>query len=158
MTERFGVSINLKQLAVSQYRNFPFNSMCVFNGTALAANSDGIYSLDDAEKDDGTNINSYVEFPTTDFGVLGAKRFRKMYLGYETSGGFKLTTQVDGGADKVVIIPADKRGQVQHRGEIPMSRSQKGVYWILKAANIAGCDFSLDSIEGIPIILTKGRR
>lgn len=156
--ERFGISINLKRVAATQYRNFDFNSMCVFNGIGLAANADGLYTLDDAETDNSTDINSYVEFPTSDLGILGSKRFRKLYIGYETSGSIKFTVKVDGGTDDSTILSAAKTGQVQHRGIVPMSRSQKGTYWIFKIENVSGCDFSIDNIEGIPIILTKGRR
>lgn len=158
MTERFGISVNLKNIASTQYRNFDFNSMCVFNGKALAANTDGIFSLDDAETDNTTIIPAHVEFPTNDLGGLIAKRFRKLYVGYETSGSIKVSVSVDGGDYEAFTLSAATTGQVQHRGILPMSRSQKGVYWIFKIENVAGCDFSLDNIEGIPIVLSKGRK
>lgn len=158
MTERFGIAVNLKRVAPSQYRNFNFNSMCVFNGKPLAADSGGIFSLEDAEKDNGVNINAVVEFPTSDFGELRAKRFRKMYAGYETSGGLKFTATVDGRLATTYTLSAERTGQLQHRGILPMTRDAKGVYWIFKFENISGADFSLDHLEGIPIFLTRGRR
>lgn len=156
--ERFGIAVNLKRVAPTQYRNFDFNSMCVFNGVALAANVDGLFTMDDAETDNGTEIDSYIEFPTSDLGVLTAKRFRKVYIGYETSGSIKVTVKVDGGADQSYTLSPDQVGQIQHRGILPMSRSQKGVYWIFKVENVDGADFSVDNIEGIPVVMTKGRR
>ena len=156
--ERFGISLNLKRLAPTQYRNFNFNSMCVFQGQPLATSVDGLYSLDDANDDDGTDINSYVEFPTSDLGQLVAKRFRKMYIGYETSGSIVVTVKVDGDIEQSYTLSPDQVGQIQHRGILPMSRSQKGVYWIFKVENVDGADFSVDNIEGIPVVMTKGRR
>lgn len=156
--ERFGMSLNLKRIAATQYRNFDFNSMCVFNGVALGSNRDGLYSLDDAETDNGTEINSYWEFPTSDLGALISKRFRKFYVGYETSGSIKITVKVDGGAEKSYTLSPKEIGQIQHRGILPMSRSQKGTYWIFTGENVSGADFSLDNLIGIPIILTRGRR
>lgn len=156
--ERFGIALNLKRMAASQYRNFNFNSMCMFNGRPLACNDEGIFSLDDAETDNGTEINSYIELPTTDFGYLGSKRFRKLYVGYETSGSIKVTVKADGGTEASFTLTPAKTGQIQHRDILPMSRRQKGSYWILRIENVNGCDFSLDNIEGILMILTKGRR
>jgi hypothetical protein len=39
-----------------------------------------------------------------------------------------------------------------------MSRAYKGAYWMFKVVNASGCDFSIDSIEGVPVVMTKGRR
>jgi len=154
----FGIALNLKQIAASQYRNFNFNSMCLFDGRALACNDEGIFSLDDAETDNGTEIDSYIELPTTDFGYLGSKRFRKIYVGYETSGSITVTVKADGGTEASFTLTPKMVLQIQHRGILPMSRAQHGVYWVIRIENDDGCDFSLDNIEGIMIMLTKGRR
>lgn len=156
--ERFGISVNLKRVAHTQYRNYNFNSMCVFNGQPLGASSDGLFSLDDADTDDGTAINAYVELPTSDLGVLTVKRFRKFYVGYETSGSITISTKADGGSAASYTLPATLTGQLEHRGRMAASRGQKGTYWIFIIENVAGCDFSLDNLEGLPIVLTKGRR
>jgi hypothetical protein len=132
--------------------------MCVFQGKPIAAGSDGIYSLEDAEKDNSTNIDALVEFPTSDFGALVAKRFRKLFAGYETSGNLMLSWTVDDTTTGAAVLKANKVGQKQHRGIVPMSRKYKGVYWMFKLENAAGCDFSIDMIEGVPIVMTKGRR
>ena len=48
------VVLNTKNLAVTQYNNYPFNSMCYMNGMLVGAKSDGIYSLSGTM--DGTGI------------------------------------------------------------------------------------------------------
>ena len=155
---RFGIALNLKRIAPSQYRNFDFNSMCVFNGKPIAAGATGIFSLEDAEKDNGTNIASIVEFPTSDFGQMVTKRFRKLYIGYETSGTLTIHFKVDDGTEYSATLTANTTGQAQHRGILNMSRAHQGVYWMFKISNVSGCDFSLDHILGVPIVLTMGRR
>jgi hypothetical protein len=132
--------------------------MCVFQGKPIAAGTNGIYSLEDAEKDHTTNIDSHVEFPTTDLGNLVAKRFRKLYVGYETSGNLVLSWTVDDTTTGSAVLSANKTSQKQHRGIVPMSRAYKGAYWMFKIVNAGGCDFSIDSIEGVPVVMTKGRR
>jgi hypothetical protein len=132
--------------------------MCVFNGKPIAAGASGIFSLEDAEKDNGTNIDSVVEFPTSDLGKLVTKRFRKLYIGYETSGSITFSFKVDDGTERSEVLYANKNGQKQHRGILDMSRAYQGTYWMFKVSNAEGCDFSLDQIEGVPIVLTMGRR
>ena len=155
---RFGISLNLKQVAHTQYRNYDFNSMCVFNGKPIAASSDGIFSLEDAETDNSTKINSLVEFPTTDLGQLITKRFRKLYVGYETSGSIVFSFTVDDSITASSVLYPNKKNQKQHRGIVNMSRAHQGTYWMFKITNVSGCDFSLDNIIGVPIVLSRGRR
>jgi len=142
---------------MTQYRNFDFNSMCMFNGVPIAAGSSGISSLNDAEKDNTTNIKSVIELRTSNFGVMHPKRFRSFYVGYETSGSIKFSVTVDGGTTAPFTLVPKKTGQIQHMGKLPLSRAQKGTYWMYKIENVNGCDFSLDHIQGIPIILSKSR-
>lgn len=159
MSNSFGVSINLKQIAVSQIRNLNFNSMCVFNGNVLASGDAGLFTIDTADTDNGTEINSIVELVTTNFNYLGNKRFRKAYVGYETSGNIKISVKVnESNTFKSYILPITKTDQTQHRDLLPLTRDQKGTYWTFKIENINGIDFSIDHIEGVPIILHKNHR
>lgn len=158
MSDCFGIVINLKRLAVSQIRNFDFNSMCVFNGVTLAASDSGLFSLDTSDNDNGTEINSLVELVTTNLGYLGVKRFRKAYVGYETSGEIKIAIKTDEGDFESYTVPPNNITQKQHRDMLSLTRNQKGTYWTFKIENIDGCDFSIDHIEGLPIVLTKGRK
>ncbi len=154
---RFGLSFNLKISASSQYRNFDFNSMCMFNGKPIAVNSDGIFLLDDSETDNGTKINSIAELPTSILGLMHPKRLRSLYVGYETSGAIKFSVTPDGGdTTSVHLLPAKGR-QIQHMGKVHMPRRRKGTYWVFKIENVNGCDFSIDHIQAVPIILSKGR-
>ncbi len=155
---RFGVCLNLKNIAMTQYRNFDFNSMCIFNGKPIAASSGGIFSLNDAESDNGVAINSLVELPTSDLGVFSSKRFRSLYIGYETSGFITISAKVDGKTEKLYRLIPDKTRQIQHRSTIPMPRAQFGTYWLFKIQNVSGGDFSIDHIQGIPVVLSRGRK
>ena len=151
---RLAIAINMKKLALSQYANFDFNSMCVFNGVALGANSDGIYSLFDADDDDGTDIDAFFELVTTDFGAPETKKVRFIYVNLETSGNLKIKLQVDEGTESTFMIPAKKIGQLQHRAYRVDGRNDlRGVYWRARIENTGGCDFSVDSIEALLMIL-----
>jgi len=152
--ERLSIVTNLKRMASTQYSNFNFNSMCVFNGVALGANSDGIYSLFDADDDDGTDIDAFFELVTTDFGAPEAKKVRFIYVNLETSGNLKIKLQVDEDLERTFLIPAKKTGQLQHRAHRVDGRNDlRGVYWRPRIENTKGCDFSVDSIEALLMIL-----
>lgn len=158
MSERFGIAMNLKLLAAAQVRNFSFNSMCVFNGVPIAASADGLFTLDTAETDNGTKINSLVELVTSTLGAFQVKRFRKAYIGYETSGSIKITIKSDENIENTYYLTPTNTEQKQHRDILSMTRNAKGVYWMFKIENVNGSDFSIDLIEALPIYLTKGRR
>lgn len=152
--ERLAIAMNLKRLALTQYTNFNFNSMCVFNGVALGANEDGIYSLFDADDDDGTDIDAFFELLTTDFGIPDSKKIRFTYVSLETSGDLVIRYQVDEGTERSFLVPAKKTGQLQHRTYRVDGRSDlRGVYWRTKIENTDGCDFSVDSIDALLMIL-----
>ena len=153
--EYLGLSVCLNNLAVSQYCNHKFDSMVKFGGKYLAAGRDGIFTLDDAETDGGATIDSIVELPLTDFGISHQKRLRSIYIGYETEGSLKLTVTNDEGNEREYTLTALKTGNIQHGGKVSVNRDGKGRYWKLKIENVNGCDFSLDMIEVIPVILWR---
>jgi len=151
---RLAVFANLKRLAFSQFGNFDFNSMCLFNGIPLGANSDGIYTLFDADDDDGTNIESYFELSTTDFGISKTKKIRFLYVHCETAGTLKVKLQVDEDEERTFVIIPKKTGNLQHRTHRVDGRTDlRGVYWRPRIENTKGCDFSIDNIEALLMIL-----
>lgn len=146
--ERFAVNLRLKTNALMQWTNFNFNSMCVFNGTLLGANEDGIFSLLDADDDDGTDIDSFFELPTTDMGISDTKNIVFGYFSGEVSGDLKLKCQVDEGQERTFLVPSKKTGQKQHRMQRIDGRNDlRGVFWRARVENTKGCDFSVDAIE-----------
>lgn len=153
--EFLGLCIRLSNFAVSQYIKYRFKSMNEFQGKYLGAGTDGIFVLDTTEKDSGVDIDSIIELYKTDFGVANQKRFRSVYIGYETSGDLKLTLSNDDGNEREYQLAPIKTGQLQHGGKIPVNRDGKGRYWTFKIENVDGCDFSIDSIEVIPIVLGR---
>ena len=153
--EYLGLSMCLNNLAVSQYCRNKFDSMCKFGGKYLGAGRDGIATLDDAETDAGIIIDSIIELPLTDFGISHQKRLRSIYIGYETEGSLKLTVTNDEGNEREYTLSALKTSNLQHGGKVSIDRDGKGRYWKLKIENVDGCDFSLDMIEIIPVILGR---
>jgi len=151
----FAVCLGLERVALSQYKGFNFNSLCKFGDGFLGANEHGIFSLEDGDSDQNGHIEGHVTFGKTDFGVSNEKRFRKTYVGYETSGELEYSLTPDDGTETVYTLSVIHSSQRQHSGVINGQRSVVGRYYTIKVSNLYGCDFSLDSIDGILIVKGK---
>ena len=150
-----GLCMRLENFAVSQYIRYKFRSMCNFQGKSLGVGSEGIFTLDTADHDDGYFIDSIVELHKTDFGISHQKRLRSIYVGYETSGRLKLTLKNDDGNEREYSLNPIVVKQLQHGGKVSINRDGKGRYWIFTIENVDGCDFSVDNIEVIPVVLGR---
>ena len=151
-----GLCLRLPNYAPSQYGDYNFDSMCMFQGRPIAAGPNGIFTLDTAETDNGILIYSLIESRTTDFGTSRQSRLRAAYVGYETSGSLKLIIVNDDENERIYTLSPIKASQLQHGNKVSIGRDGKGRYWIFKIENVDGCDFSLDFLEVIPIVM--GRR
>jgi len=154
---RLTLCIRLKNNAVSQYRNYNFNSGCVLNGIPIAANEDGIYQLDNRDNDHGTEIDAFFEVTTTNFGVDNAKRMRKAFIGYEASGNMVLKVKADDEKEQSYFLKPVKKGQLQHKTIVPLGREIKGDFFTYRFENQNGCDFSIDSFNATAVFLNMGR-
>ena len=158
MAEHLGICLNLRQLAPSQYANYNFNSFCELGEDVLAAGDDGIFTLDGTDNDNGTPITAYFEPLLTDLGIANPKRMRGLYLGYEANGTIKVTVEVDELHERIeYVFPAGK-GRLQGGGRASGRKDQTGRYWKYQIKNTRGCDFSVDRLEVIPIILPPRKR
>jgi len=154
---RLAVAINMKKLALSQYANFDFNSMTMFNGVPLAASADGIFSLFDANTDDGVSVDAIVETVLSNFGIPTKKKPRRMYVSLEASGDMVLKLKTDDGDYKIYQFTPDQVKQLQHRVPVDVGSKHKGDFWLLRVENKSGCDFSIDAIDMLFIILGMSR-
>jgi len=143
---------NLGNGAPSQFINYPFKSLCVFNDKILAAGPGGLFTIEGNE-DNGGTIEAYAKLPTTDLGMSNQKRLRKMYVGYESDGEVDITVQLDErpGHD----FRLSPTSSFQHGAELNGRRDQKGRYLSLTIKNIDGSDFSIDSIDALINILGR---
>lgn len=155
--DRLGTRLNLKRVALSQYGNFNFNSMAVMNGVPIGASSDGIFSLFDAETDNGTYIASIVETVLTNFGIISKKRPRRLYVSLEASGLLLIKMKADDGEYESYNFNPKKEGQMEHRTPLSVSSFQKGDYWMIRIENVDGADFSIDDLSALMIVLGMGR-
>jgi hypothetical protein len=156
-SEHLTICLNLRRTGPTQYSNFNFNSFGNLGGMVLGANEDGIFLLDSADNDDGTPIDAFLELLTSDFGIPNAKRMRIIDIGYEADGQIKVVLKADDRFEYVLYLAPAATNRQQDRGRAKGQRNVKGRYWTARIENTDGCDFSIDHIQIIPIILSGGR-
>ena len=152
---RLGLCLHLLGEQLSQYANYNFNSMCRFGDKYLGANTSGIFELDSGNTDAGTAIEAFFELVTTDMGIDQQKRIRSAYLGCETDGNLMLTVKDDEGNERHYTVKPNHIGNLQQTSKVSIGRDGKGRYWMFRIDNVQGCDFGINSITVVPIILNR---
>ena len=145
--------LNLKNSAASTYTNFGFNSFATFNGVMLAANAAGIFALA-GESDNGTGIDATVRLGVTEFGDSRMKRVPRAYVGYRTNGECVLRVSVDEG-EWFEYALEDRDVEGIHATRVKVGKGLKGRYWQAEVANVEGATLDLDSLELVPVVLSR---
>lgn len=147
------VDTHIKNRASSQYVGYDFNSMVMFNGQAIGANGEGLFTLE-GDTDTGEQISAEFEIATTDFGMENEKRLRKAYIGMTCSGEMILRTKNDGINPRDYTVPGKRSGKQGNR--VSIGRDGRGRFWSVRLKNKAGSDFSVWSIKLLPIVKPNG--
>lgn len=83
------------EIGPTEYRNFDYNSLCQDNeGNVYLASSTGLHKLTGIS-DNSTDIETYFETPTTDFGVNKLKNIPEIYIGMKTQSDISAKTKHD---------------------------------------------------------------
>jgi hypothetical protein len=151
--DRLGLCLALERIAPSQYSKWNFNSMTKFGDKYIGANEDGIFIVDEADKDGDENIDARFRSALSDFSAINFKRIRRIYLGYETDGDLEARIGTDEKEDQVIEVPAKNRLLREHSKGFPVGRDMKGRYFDIEIRNLGGADFSMDEITLVPVIL-----
>jgi hypothetical protein len=146
-------AINLATGAVSKYEQFNFTSFA-YDGTRLLATADdGIYVLE-GDDDNGTDISAFVDIGPQTFGSPYLKRVTTAYLGLTNDDDMQLVQETDDGTISTQTM--DYSGDLRLR-KLLLPKGQSGNYHRFTLKNKRGADFTLDSIELIPDVLSRRR-
>jgi hypothetical protein len=136
--------MNIKNKAVTEYRNYNFNSFLNFNGKNIGVMPDGVYDLSgETDGDDEINWNfrtGYLELESTD-----KKRLKQAWFTYKSNGDLMLT----------VITPNGKRYEYQvesysskeYGSKIKIGKGIKSKYVMIDVANVEGSTIKLDAVR-----------
>lgn len=146
------LNTQLETKATTQFTNYDFNSMVKFGRAYLGASSSGLFTLE-GELDDTEHILAYFAPITTDFGISRPKRIRSLFIGCEATGPFEVELSTDDGSGETFAVFV--RGVGQQGTKVQIGREATGRYWKILFRNKDGCDFSVDSLEVLPVIQTR---
>lgn len=159
-SDRLTVTEQLTLSAISQYKNYSFNSFAVIGDNTYGANANGIFKLNVADNDvssstDTAPIDAYYKSVLTDFGVLAEKKLRKCNGAIEANGELRFSF-ISNESQEIVqhTVPALTDNE-QHSIEIPVGRTLKGRYYGFIAENVNGADFSIDNLEAFIEVLSR---
>jgi len=142
------VRTNLKNTASTQYTNFNFTSMCLFNNVILGAGSSGLFRLCCGNTDNNIYINAYFIPYTVDFDDNHHKRLRRVYVGGKFDGQMNLTVTGNGNSVNGPYVIGNNINEIAQVKMISINRGTgyKWVYADFKLENISGSYFAIDSI------------
>lgn len=150
--EYIGWALNTESTGVTQYEQYPFNSLAKFGERYLGAGAMGICELS-GSTDAGQHIQARLKTGVSDFGSPMKKRIDRAYLGITADGGIILKTITNKGIeDWYQLTPRD--GDV-HTERVKLGKGVKSRYWQFELSNSDGADFELESLELEPIILSR---
>jgi hypothetical protein len=147
--------LNLKGSQLSQWQNYDFNSMAKIGGQYVGAGENGLMLLERGDFDNGAPIEAFFELATSDWGIPEQKRIRALYFGYESDGNLMVTVRDDDGNERSFTLLPNHSANLQHGAKITGARDGKGRYWMVRVDNVNGSDFSVDSIQVLPVVLNR---
>ena len=156
-----GVSIwvyNVDSNATSRYENYAYQSLATWQGRLFGTQPDGVYML---EGDDDAGSPIVASFATgnltlpseKDPGQAGAlKRLAAVYLGVASDQSLYMKI-VSGGQEFMYVSRTSNANMMQQR--VDPGRGLRSTYYSFEVYNSQGSDFDLESIEFIPIKLSR---
>lgn len=154
------VRTNLTNTASTQYTNFDFTSMCMFNGVILGAGNNGLFKICCGDDDSGTDIDAYFIPYTVDFNNDYHKRVRRVYVGGQFSSSFSLTITGNGNTINGPYETTHNADEVEQVNMFAIDRGSgyKFVYASFKFENINGAFFAVDSVNVLYSTHSRRRR
>ncbi len=152
---RKAIVVNLDNRAVTEYKNYSFNSLMMFNGVLLGTNEQGLYILG-GDNDLGTPIESYIQTGTYDLGERAIKIPKEVWLTYRSNGDMDVEVKEDELnvynyiLDKVAIGIRECRAK--------FGKGLKGRFYRFGIKNLGGSSFDLQSFRVLAEIIRRKTR
>lgn len=142
-----GICVNTEINAISQYDDWDFNSMCIFNGEVIGASDEGIF-IHSGDNDGAVPINAFFRLFSTDLGTIQQKRIRKLFIEGKL-GGYMEAKSIFDNADETTYQIACPPVMTTVQTIVETNYNDKGILFGLRVSNKGGSDFSIDSISAI---------
>ncbi|MEF8943686.1 MAG: hypothetical protein V5B78_12940 [Desulfohalobiaceae bacterium] len=156
MPVQFGLRMNQRNQAVTQYLGYEFESMAVWNGRSIAIDENGIYEIFSGHTDNGEPIEAQLDLPQMNLGTLALKRIRAVLVGARIDGALEVAVEDDDRKTRHYYMTPFLKNNEQQLLRVTAGRNyHKGSYYTIGIRNVDGSDFMLDIIQAIPIVLSR---
>ena len=148
--------LNLATQAPYFYDNFAFTGFASLGGRQFAVGPDGLYELG-GDTDADQPIKARIETGMDTLGSALLKTVGAAYLGYTATAGLTLaatTGQPEGATLQIYPLAETAKALTQTR--VKLGKGVKARYWQFALANQAGGNFTIETLEVLPV--TLGRR
>ena len=137
---------NTENMAATEYSNYDFMAMAMFNGVPVGIGSGGIYELS-GDDDAGVDIDVDVLSGFDDLGTEDLKRMYNAYVGYKSDGDVRFQVSIDGEpAVRSYIVSHISNTSGIKRGRAKPAKGLKSRYWQVGVKNVAGSDIELEDL------------
>jgi hypothetical protein len=154
---RKAIVMHLFNYAVTEYKNYNFNSLLHFNGVFLGVNEQGVYILD-GDDDLGELIQARIKTGVTDLAKDGVMTIpREVWLAYRSDDGMQLDVRVNEVTDLPPMI-FEKVARMIRENRKKFGRGIKGRFFTWDLKNISGSDFDFQSLRILGDIIKRKTR
>ena len=141
-------AVNVLTNALTTYTGMDFKQFALADGSVYGVRQDGVYRLRHGD-DNGTPINAYVDFGTSDFGTTDAKTVEAVFLGLDTDGDAVVTLRADGVDRAYRVIPRTPLLRAS------AARGVTGRQWNLTLDVTNATELRLDTVEQLVAVATR---
>lgn len=142
-------AMNTDTIGITEYTNYPFNSLVTYKGTAYGISDTGLYELNGVN-DDNQTINSSILTGQINFGTSRDKSCPRAYLYSLQSGKIILkVTNIEKGKVVDRLYEIDLKDDIDSMGyrSKRLSTGARGVWWQYEIKNYEGSTLELDGVE-----------
>lgn len=135
--------LNDRTGAMSQYKNYRFNSFATIGGRYFGADHDGIYLLE-GSTDGGEQIETSMRTGMLDLGTTNLKSISSVYLGVASEGRISVVVETGAGESYRYLARSSDRASMQQR--VDVGRGMRSTLYSFTVDGNGG-DFELDSMD-----------
>lgn len=144
------VVMNTKNLAVSEYVSYGFNSMTEFDGVYLIADQNGIYVSDNSDSDnagvDDYAIKAHIKTGRIDIHKNNKNKLANAWINYQTDGSIQMVSTGDKKATRTYLLPYHSGLSGINERRVKFERGIRNRFFDFKIQNIIGSQLEIDKL------------
>lgn len=147
-----GWVMNSENFAVTNYKEYDFNSLARVNGRYYGCKDNGIHLLE-GDLDDASYIKAIIRSGKMDFGTSNKKTLTAAYMGFTGDGDIVLKLVTDDQTEMWYTFQEEATGL--HTQNLGLAKGIIGRYWQFELVTQNTTEFELDTIEFFPIMFKR---